>query len=574
MRVTQLASDGQRLAAVNAAVALAYLLTAKLGFALALPQTNATVVWPPTGIALAAALIYGNRVVPGIFLGAFLANVMVLATGHAGLLVSPLAAFAVACGTAFGNTLEAAAGGYLVQRNATAPLPFDHTRDTLRFIFLGALASPLISSAIGTASFCLYGGDWSRAAEIWLTWWLGDAVGALVVAPLLLTWGKRSTPTPGLARGMEAAVLIALLLLVEFVVFRLGIRLEYLVFPVLFWTAFRFGQFQTALMVALVMFSFVLWTSRGLGPFTADSLNNTLLFLQSYLGVAAAATLLLSTLIGARNRVEDKLRQYQVDLESLVDERTATLRKALQELTVAKERAEEADRMKSAFLATMSHELRTPLNSIIGFTGLLLQRMAGPVNEEQEKQLTMVKNSANHLLELICDVLDITQIEAGQFRLDREEFSLPDAIMKVVRGVAPQAEKKGVALKVEISSEVGTVAADPRRVEQILVNLLRNAVKFTENGEISIVCRVEGEQYLTTVRDTGIGIGKEDLEKLFTPFRQVDSGLSRKYEGTGLGLFICKRLIDLIGGTIRAESRVGEGSVFTFSLPIERSSEA
>lgn len=254
-----------------------------------------------------------------------------------------------------------------------------------------------------------------------------------------------------------------------------------------------------------------------------------------------------------------------VDSNRLLEQRVAERTSQLNE---AKEHAEAADRIKSAFLATMSHELRTPLNSIIGFTGILLQQLGGPINDEQAKQLAMVRTSANHLLSLISDILDISKIEAGQLSVASESFSLKESIQKVIQTVRPLAEKKGLELSIELADDVGVTIGDARRVEQILLNLLSNAVKFTEQGWITVRCMREAESYVATVTDSGIGIKDEELECLFKPFHQIDTGLSRKYEGTGLGLSICKKLVELMGGGIHAESTPGKGSTFSFTLPV------
>lgn len=249
------------------------------------------------------------------------------------------------------------------------------------------------------------------------------------------------------------------------------------------------------------------------------------------------------------------------------------------ELVVASERAQSADRLKSAFLATMSHELRTPLNSIIGFTGILLQELAGPLNPEQTKQLGIVQVSARHLLALINDVLDISKIEAGQLEIRAEPFALRTAVEKVATLVRPQAEKKGLALKVEIAPAIGAIVSDRIRVEQVLLNLINNAIKFTDHGGITVRADLQsgspgngapgtGPAVNLVVRDTGIGIKPEDMAQLFQPFRQIDSGLTRTHEGTGLGLAICRRLAEHLGGAIAVASTWGQGSTFTFVVPV------
>ncbi|MFH1008941.1 MAG: ATP-binding protein [Candidatus Latescibacterota bacterium] len=310
--------------------------------------------------------------------------------------------------------------------------------------------------------------------------------------------------------------------------------------------------------------------------------------------------------ITERVREKEELKKHRDRLEELVKERTASLATRTEqlsenhsalialveelnttnaELAIAKEGAEEADMLKSAFLATMSHELRTPLNSIIGFTGIILQGLTGPLNEEQSKQLRMVRASARHLLHLINDVLDISKIEAGQLEIASEPFDLRESIENMVHAVTPLSEQKGLALVSEIAPGVGRITSDRRRVEQILLNLLNNAVKFTNAGRVTVkadwVSRsaighprpTSGETEAPAIRiqvvDTGIGIEPEDTEKLFQPFRQVASGLTRPHDGTGLGFSICRKLVELLGGEIKGESEgTGRGSTFGFVLPV------
>jgi signal transduction histidine kinase len=251
-----------------------------------------------------------------------------------------------------------------------------------------------------------------------------------------------------------------------------------------------------------------------------------------------------------------ELSQINKEMEERIIQRT-------HELNIAKEKAESADRLKSVFLATMSHELRTPLNSIIGFTGILLQGLAGELNDEQKKQLQMVQKSANHLLSLINDILDLSKIESGKFELQLKPVDIIASIKKVINIITPLAEKKGLIILTNLDCEDCKIIGDERRFEQVLINLLNNSIKFTEKGEITLTCKKNPSNVKIEVKDTGIGINPTDKEKLFLPFHQLAVSPVKKYEGTGLGLSITKKLVEMMNGEISVESKPGKGSTFT-----------
>jgi PAS domain S-box-containing protein len=262
-----------------------------------------------------------------------------------------------------------------------------------------------------------------------------------------------------------------------------------------------------------------------------------------------------------RKRAEEALERAYGELEQRVEERT-------RELMEANIKLKELDRLKAEFLATMSHELRTPLNSIIGFTGMILQGMAGEINEEQKKQLSMVYNSAKHLLSLINDILDLSRIESGKVEVSMKGFKVDEVVFEVVRSLDPMVSQKGLRLITEVPDEIPEIWSDRKKFFQILLNLVNNAVKFTDRGEIKIACKTDNNNLEVSVSDTGIGIKKENMDLLFEAFRQVDGTSRRRYEGTGLGLYLCKKLLDLLGGRIWVESEYGKGSRFTFTLPL------
>jgi signal transduction histidine kinase len=230
---------------------------------------------------------------------------------------------------------------------------------------------------------------------------------------------------------------------------------------------------------------------------------------------------------------------------------------------------EAANRHKSEFLANVSHELRTPLNAIIGFSEVLQERFFGELNEKQAEYTDDILSSGRHLLSLINDILDLSKIEAGRMELEVTTFHLPDAIENALLLIRERASRHGIKLDRVIDDRLGDFTGDERKVKQILVNLLTNAVKFTpEGGQIKIEASLGDNAVIISVTDTGIGIAKEDQEAIFEEFRQVGSNYAQKREGTGLGLALTRKFVELHGGKIWVESEVGKGATFTFTLPI------
>jgi signal transduction histidine kinase len=252
-----------------------------------------------------------------------------------------------------------------------------------------------------------------------------------------------------------------------------------------------------------------------------------------------------------------ELKQHEIELAKLVGE-----------LEVARDSAKEADRAKSKFLATMSHELRTPMNAILGYTELIIDNIYGDVPEKIQEVLKRVGKNGRHLLNLINDVLDLSKIEAGRLTLSLNDYSMQDVIQTAFTAVEALAVEKNLDLKVIVPKDLTTGKGDEQRIAQVILNLLGNAIKFTEQGEVKVGATISKETFLVSVSDTGPGLSEADQKKIFEEFHQAEDSNTREKGGTGLGLSISKKIVEMHGGRIWVESTLGKGSTFWFTLPI------
>jgi two-component system, NtrC family, sensor kinase len=280
----------------------------------------------------------------------------------------------------------------------------------------------------------------------------------------------------------------------------------------------------------------------------------------------------LGQLADELNRMAASLEESHTRLEQKVEERTRELQEALEQLAEKSRELEVASRHKSEFLANMSHEVRTPLNAIVGFSQVLREKLFGPLNEKQEEYLDDILSSANHLLSLINDILDLSKVEAGEVGLEVAPFSLGEALERGVVMVREKAAKNRIRLDLELDPSVNVVEGDERRIRQVIFNLLSNAVKFTpEGGRVDVSTTQENGAVKVAVADSGPGVAPEDRERIFEEFQQARTDDGDRPEGTGLGLALSKKLIELHGGRIWVESEPGRGSTFAFTLPVESS---
>jgi len=667
-------------------LAAVYFVAGRIGLSLAFVNASTSAVWPPTGIAVAALLMFGARTWPAVTVGALLVN------------LSTSGAVAASIAIAIGNTLEALAAVWLVRRYANGVAAFNRTPDIVRFTLSVAAATAIAATVGASALVATNLASIGDARHIWFTWWLGDAVGALIVTPLILLWA----PLPqswSQRRGVEFAALIACHLAAAWLVFGVspaGIAnypVGFLAMPGLLWTAFRFGSRATAAATALVAIIAIDGTLRGLGPFARASANESLLLLQAFIGVTSMMMLSVAAEVKRRRASDAELRSLNQALEDRVAVRTEELRKVNERLLEAQqvahvgswewdvasnvlwwseelyriygvgkddvpgyeaflarvhpedrdvvdttvrqamldgrsftfdhrivrpdgttrvlyaagrvvsapdgkpiglmgigldvterrkaeeERAalileqaarhevEELSRAKDTFLAVLSHELRTPLNAAFGWAQAL--RALPPGDPGHVRAADAIRRNLGVQARLVSDIMDVSRLSKGTFFLEKEPVLLSPLIQEAIEMVEEAAATKRITIETDTSPAPVHLLADPKRLQQVLWNLLSNAVTFgREGGQVRVVVASDPEAATIVVEDDGPGIDPEFLPHVFDQFRQGDTSCSRRDNGLGLGLSIARQIIEQHGGTIVAANNPGGGCSFTIRLSV------
>lgn len=519
-----------------ALLAALYIAAGRIGLQMDAVSGFATLVWAPSGIALAFLLHFGVRAWPGAAVGALVVNLWAGAP--------PLAALAIAAG----NSLEPVIAVLLMRRLGFQGLL--RVRDTLILFAIAAAFSTTISATIGTVSLTLAGiVQPARFGITWLSWWLGDAIADLIVAPLLITWMMPGQQRIARSRWLEAAALVLALIATSFLVFGRQAPTEPVVFlqpyfltPALIWAAVRFHQRGAATAVFIASIIAVWGTTNGTGPFVSEVLFERLGALQALMAMMAITFLMLGTVAWERAQAE-------------------------QQLIKAKEAAEAASGAKSRFLAVVSHELRTPLSGITGYAAILLEGVAGSLTSQQANFIDRIRTAAWHLTSIIDGILTFSRAEAGRDEVRLEMVDAGALTEETAALLTPDVSKKSLKLEVRVPSQQLSVRTDVGKLRQIMLNLIGNAVKFSDSGTIAVTVRSADNRFHFIVTDEGPGIPLERQQEIFEPFTQLANSNGRG--GTGLGLSASRMLAELLGGSITVTSEPGHGCSFKVDLPIE-----
>jgi signal transduction histidine kinase len=546
-------------------VAALYWAGARLGLRLAFSNRNVTAVWPPTGVAVAALFLLGARVWPGVFAGALLAN------------ITNAAPLETSAGIALGNTLAPLLAAYLLRR-LSFRATLDRVVDVVGIVAVG-LVGMLVSATLGSTVLLLTGELGGSYGSVWTVWWIGDAMGVIVFAPALFTlvsaWNRlRMRPL----RLTEALAFLVLMPVAAFFFVARPESLWYLVVPLALYGALRFRQPIAAVTVALVSSVSVIAVVNGLGPITDLPLTTRLVTLQLFNATLALTVMLLTALADERSRAWDALTASARDLEERVRQRSDELLVAQRSVAEANEREatnlrsaveriSKLESIKSDFLQLASHELRGPVGIIRGYLEMISHGTFGQPPDAMQPALSVIDAKADQLSRLVSQMLETARLEADEPVTAPRPIDVAELVRSAVDSVAAVSSQK-YRFVVE-NADVGSAFADPDQVSTILTNLLDNAVRYSPEGS-EIRARLEQHDGTVSVvvSDAGIGIAPEDVGRLFKSFSRVVTAENAHIAGTGLGLYISRKLAVVNGGDLAVSSSPGAGSTFTLSLPV------
>lgn len=547
-------------------VAALYWGGAWLGLRLAFSNRNVTAVWPPTGIAVVALFLLGPRVWPGVFLGALLGN------------ITNAAPFGTAVGIAVGNTLAPVLATYLL-KGVGFRATLDRVVDVAGIVAAG-LFGMLVSATLGCTVLLITGQLAGSFSEAWTVWWIGDAMGVIVLAPViftLVTTTRERWRMPPL-RAVEAATFLILMPAAAFAFVAANDPLWYLVIPLALWGALRFRQPVAAITVFLISAVSVVAVYNGLGPVTDLPLTTRLATLQLFNASLALTVMLLVALTDERSKAWDALQASARDLEDRVKQRTdemlAAQRSAVEanereaiNLRAAVERISRLERMKSDFLQLASHELRGPVGIIRGYLEMIEDGTFGETPASIQPAMSVLDAKAEQMGRLVAQMLETARLETDHPVTERRPVDLAELLRGAVDSAATVVSSKH-RFVVENADHEAPVFADPDQVNTILTNLLDNAVRYSPDGcEIKTRLETRNGTVAVLVSDAGIGIAPEDVSRLFKSFSRVVTAENAHITGTGLGLYISRKLAMVNGGDLAVSSSPGTGSTFTLTLP-------
>jgi signal transduction histidine kinase len=519
-------------------VALSYWFAASLSLHLALVHGQVTPIWPPTGIALVAILVFGRRVWPAVFFAALAVN---LPIGP-----SPLGAVFIAAG----NTLAPLVAAELLMR-AGFRIELDRLRDAAAIIVLAALMAMTISATVGTSVLVLSGSVpagsfWST----WAVWWAGDAMGVLLVAPFILSLLPNATsPALTLRAGAELVALLIVIGVVTFLLFQNSLRLEYLVFPLIMLAAWRF-RLRGAAPAALVASGIAIWAAvQGTGPFGHETLFEKMVTLQVFNVFVALTSFVLAAFIEARSRAEEMTRLYV----------SATA----------------ASQTKSSFLNSAAHELLTPLTVFTGYLSLLSGGSLGKPPQAWDTPINILMSKTREMERIISDLQSASRLEVVDPQLGAAAIDLRKVIEDGVERARPRTELLRAEVTVNVPADPVPVEVDEDHLGRVMDDLINNALTYTvRTPRLVIGLTTRSRKAVVRVQDNGVGIRADERERVFNRlYRVVDPQVV--VPGIGLGLYICRQLAQSYGGSLVVEgSTPGKGSVFALSLPLSRTTSS